>query len=183
MFELVLIAVSLALDACAVSVSSGIAIPGFGLRQAVKMGAWFGAFQFLMPLAGWLLGHSVSAWIAAVDHWVSFGLLAFIGGRMVWEALGPVEAQTPCAALTSRRLASLAVATSIDALAVGVSLAFMPVNIWTAALVVGAAAFLLSAAGGLLGRRLGGLFQRRAGLAGGAALIAIGAKILLEGLL
>ena len=174
MMELILIAVSLALDACAVSVSSGIAVPGFGPVQAVKMGAWFGGFQFLMPLAGW---------IGTVDHWVSFALLAFIGGRMVWEALGPAEEQAPCAALTGRRLASLAVATSIDALAVGVSMAFLRVNIWTAALVIGAAAFLLSVAGGLLGRRLGGLFQRRAGLAGGVVLIAIGAKILLEGLL
>ena len=181
--ELILIAVSLALDACAVSVSSGIAVPGFGPVQAVKMGAWFGGFQFLMPLAGWLLGRSVSAWIGTVDHWVSFALLAFIGGRMVWEALGPAEEQAPCAARTGRRLASLAVATSIDALAVGVSMAFLRVNIWTAALVIGAAAFLLSVAGGLLGRRLGGLFQRRAGLAGGVVVIAIGATLLREGLL
>ena len=87
MVEIFIIAVSLALDAFAVSVSSGIAIPGFGWKQAVKMGIWFGAFQFAMPLAGWLLGSSVSGYIQAVDHWVAFGLLALIGGKMVWGAL------------------------------------------------------------------------------------------------
>lgn len=85
--EIFLIAVSLALDAFAVSVSSGISIPGFGPRQAVKMGLWFGTFQFLMPLLGWLLGSSVSQYIEAVDHWVAFGLLAVIGGKMAWESL------------------------------------------------------------------------------------------------
>lgn len=87
MVEIFLIAVSLALDAFAVSVSSGISIPGFGPRQAVKMGLWFGTFQFLMPLLGWLLGSSVSQYIEAVDHWVAFGLLAVIGGKMAWESL------------------------------------------------------------------------------------------------
>ena len=85
--EIFLIAVSLALDAFAVSVSSGIAIPGFGWKQAVKMGIWFGAFQFAMPLAGWLLGSSVSGYIQAVDHWVAFALLAVIGGKMAVEPL------------------------------------------------------------------------------------------------
>ena len=83
MLEILLIAVSLALDAFAVSVSSGISVPGFGGKQALKMGLWFGGFQFAMPLAGWFLGSSVSRYIEAVDHWVAFGLLAFIGGRMV----------------------------------------------------------------------------------------------------
>ena len=87
LLEIFLIAVSLALDAFAVSVSSGISIPGFGGRQAVKMGVWFGGFQFAMPLIGWLLGTSVSQYIKAVDHWVAFALLAIIGGRMVWGAL------------------------------------------------------------------------------------------------
>ena len=88
MIEILLIAVSLALDAFAVSVSSGISVPGFGRRQAVRMGAYFGLFQFAMPLAGWVLGSSVSSCIEAVDHWIAFGLLAFIGGRMVWGARG-----------------------------------------------------------------------------------------------
>ncbi|MBM6888269.1 MULTISPECIES: manganese efflux pump MntP family protein [Oscillospiraceae] len=180
--EVFLIAVSLALDAFAVSVSSGIAIPGFGWKQAVKMGVWFGAFQFAMPLAGWLLGSSVSGYIQAVDHWVAFGLLALIGGKMVWGALGRgagEEDEAP-ADLSPRRLCLLAIATSIDALAVGVSMAFMKVDVWFSALVIGVVAFVLSVVGGLAGRRLGALFQRRAELVGGLVLIGIGVKILVE---
>ena len=181
MIEILLIAVSLALDAFAVSVSSGIAIPGFGWRQAAKMGLWFGAFQFGMPLAGWLLGSGVSRYIETVDHWVAFGLLALIGGRMAWDALrsGGGEEEAP-EDLSPRRLCLLAIATSIDALAVGVSMAFMTVSILFSAAVIGVVAFVLSVVGGLLGRKLGNLFQRWAQLAGGLVLIGIGVKILVE---
>ncbi len=179
-----LIAVSLALDAFAVSVSSGISVPGFGWRQAVKMGCWFGAFQFLMPLLGWALGSSVSRYIEAVDHWIAFGLLAFIGGRMIWGSLkrgcGGEEAPPD---LSAGRLCVLAVATSIDALAVGVSMAFMRVDILSSAALIGVVAFVLSVVGGLVGRRLGCLFQRRAELAGGLVLVGIGVKILAEHLM
>ena len=178
MVEIFLIAVSLALDAFAVSVSSGISIPGFGPRQAVKMGLWFGTFQFLMPLLGWLLGSSVSQYIEAVDHWVAFGLLAVIGGKMAWESLRRGCGEE--ADLSARRLCVLAIATSIDALAVGVSMAFMSVHILASAAVIGVVAFALSVTGGLVGRRLGCLFQRRAELTGGLVLIAIGVKILIE---
>ena len=179
--EIFLIAVSLALDAFAVSVSSGIAIPGFGWRQAARMGLWFGFFQFMMPLLGWFLGSSVSGYIEAVDHWVAFGLLALIGGRMAWGALrgGDGEEEAP-ADLTAKRLCLLAVATSIDALAVGVSMAFMAVPVLASAVVIGVVAFVLSVVGGLAGRRLGSLFQKRAELVGGLVLIAIGVKILIE---
>lgn len=180
MFEIFLIALSLALDAFAVSVSSGIATPGFGWRQAVKMGCWFGGFQCLMPLLGWFLGSSVSQYIEAVDHWIAFGLLALIGGKMVLEALRGGGGETGTADLSARRLCVLAVATSIDALAVGVSMAFMEVKILLSALLIGAVAFVLSVAGGLAGRKLGTLFQRRATLAGGLVLIGIGIKILAE---
>ena len=181
MVEIFLIAVSLALDAFAVSVSSGIAIPGFGWKQAVKMGLWFGAFQFAMPLAGWLLGSSVSGYIEAVDHWVAFGLLALIGGRMAWGAIrgGGDEEEAP-ADLSAKRLCLLAIATSIDALAVGVSMAFMRVDILFSAIIIGIVAFVLSVVGGLAGRRLGSLFQQRAELVGGLVLIGIGIKILVE---
>ena len=178
-----LIAVSLALDAFAVSVSCGISVPGFGPRQGVRVGLWFGAFQFAMPLAGYALGTGVSGYIEAVDHFVAFGLLAFIGGRMVWDAMGggcEAAAGAP-GDLSARRLCVLAVATSIDALAVGVSLAFAEgVDILPAAALIGGVAFALSLLGGLLGRRLGCLFQRRAQLAGGLVLIGIGARILVE---
>ena len=161
---ILLIAVSLAMDAFAVSVSCGISVPGFGVRQAARVGLWFGLFQFLMPLTGWALGTGVSGCIRAVDHWVAFALLAFIGGRMVAGALeqscGGEGGRAP-SELTRRRLCLLAVATSIDALAVGVSMAFLQhVNI--------------------LWRRLGCLFQKRAELAGGLVLIGIGFKILGE---
>ena len=181
MVEIFLIAVSLALDAFAVSVSSGIAIPGFGWKQAVKMGLWFGTFQFAMPLAGWLLGSSVSGYIEAVDHWVAFGLLALIGGRMAWGAVrgGGDEEEAP-ADLSAKRLCLLAIATSIDALAVGVSMAFMRVDVLFSAIIIGIVAFVLSLVGGLAGRRLGSLFQQRAELVGGLVLIGIGIKILVE---
>ena len=182
LIEIFLIAVSLALDAFAVSVSSGISIPGFGGRQAVKMGVWFGGFQFAMPLIGWFLGSSVSQYIEAVDHWVAFGLLALIGGRMVWAALkaGAGEEEEAPPDLSARRLCLLAIATSIDALAVGVSMAFMKVDILVSALVIGVVAFGLSVVGGLVGKRLGALFQRRAELVGGLVLVGIGIKILAE---
>ena len=181
MVEIFLVAVSLALDAFAVSVSSGIAIPGFGWKQAVKMGLWFGIFQFAMPLAGWLLGSSVSGYIEAVDHWVAFGLLALIGGRMAWGAVrgGGDEEEAP-ADLSAKRLCLLAIATSIDALAVGVSMAFMRVDVLFSAIIIGIVAFVLSVVGGLAGRRLGALFQQRAELVGGLVLIGIGVKILVE---
>ena len=137
MVEIFLIAVSLALDAFAVSVSSGISIPGFGVKQAARMGLWFGAFQFMMPVAGWLLGSSVSQYIETVDHWVAFALLAVIGGRMAWGSLRGGEEDEAPADLSARRLCLLAIATSIDALAVGVSMAFMRVNILFSAVVIG----------------------------------------------
>lgn len=180
MVEIFLIAVSLALDAFAVSVSSGISIPGFGVKQAARMGLWFGAFQFMMPVAGWLLGSSVSQYIETVDHWVAFALLAVIGGRMAWGSLRGGEEDEAPADLSARRLCLLAIATSIDALAVGVSMAFMNVPVLASAVVIGVVAFVLSVVGGLAGRRLGSLFQKRAELVGGLVLIAIGVKILIE---
>lgn len=182
MVEIFLIAVSLALDAFAVSVSSGISIPGFGPRQAVKMGLWFGTFQFLMPLLGWLLGSSVSQYIEAVDHWVAFGLLAVIGGKMAWESLrrGCGEEGEAPPDLSARRLCVLAIATSIDALAVGVTFAFLQVNIVPAVLFIGVITFVLSSVGVWAGSAFGEKSRARAELAGGIILILMGTKILLE---
>ena len=173
-------AVSLALDAFAVATSTAIATPNFRKRYAVKMGVWFGAFQFAMPLLGWLLATSLSRYILALDHYVAFGLLAFIGGRMVWGSFDKT-CEVGSADLSAKRLLVLAIATSIDAMAAGVSMAFMPdINIWLACTVIGAVAFALSYVGGVLGKRLGCLFQKRAELVGGLVLIAIGIKILIE---
>ena len=183
LFEIFLIAVSLAMDAFAVATSTAISLPDFRPRHAVKMGIWFGAFQFAMPLAGWLLGTGISSYIQAIDHFIAFGLLAFIGGRMVWGAVtrSCCEEEEGCTDLSPRRLCVLAIATSIDALAVGVSLAFKAdVNILFSCTVIGVVAFVLSFLGGQLGKRLGCLFQKRAELIGGLILIAIGVKILVE---
>ena len=184
MVEIFLIAVSLALDAFAVSVSSGISIPGFGPRQAVKMGLWFGAFQFLMPLLGWLLGSSVSQYIEAVDHWVAFGLLAVIGGKMAWESLrrGCGEEDEAPPDLSARRLCVLAISTSIDALAVGLSFSLLNINVWGPSTLIGVVCAVITALGLLAGKGLAhaDIFGRRAELVGGCVLIGIGLKILYE---
>ncbi len=180
MLSVVLIAFSLALDAFAVSVSCGISVRGFSRRQALELGCWFGSFQFIMPLIGWFLGSRVSVYIKAFDYLVAFVLLALIGGRMILEAVTGGEESRAVTALTVGRLAALAVATSIDALAVGVPMAFMEVNILSAAVIIGLVAFTLSIVGGILGRRLGVLFRRRAEIAGGLVLIGIGVKMLVQ---
>ena len=178
--DLFVLAVGLSMDAFAVSVCKGLSIRVLLPRHAVTVGLWFGAFQALMPAVGWLLGSAFADVIAAVDHWIAFGLLAFIGGKMLLDALSGGGDEPESTDLSPRRLCVLAVATSIDALAVGVSMAFMKVDIFLSAGVIGLVAFGMSVAGGLVGRRLGGLFQRRATLAGGVVLIGIGVKILVE---
>jgi len=184
MISILLIAVSLAMDAFAISISTGMCFPRFGLRQSLKLGCWFGAFQGMMPLLGWFLGTRVAEYIEAFDHWLAFGLLAFIGGRMIWESLHGDEEESCPTDLSARRLCILAIATSIDALAVGVSMAFMAdVNILFSAAVICVVTFLLSVVGGMLGRYLGSLFQKWAEVAGGVVLIGIGIKILMEHLM
>lgn len=181
--QLLLIALSLALDAMAVSVSVGIANPQAAFRQGLRMGLWFGGFQFGMPLLGFLLGRTLSVFISSAAPFVAFALLAFVGGRMVLDSLQSKGCSAPSknpAVLSTRRLFTLAVATSIDALAVGVSAAFMAFPLWLSCSVIGVTAFLLSLLGAVVGRRLGCAFQRRAQLLGGVVLILIGLKFLLE---
>ena len=183
MLVIFLIALSLAMDACAVSISSGLAVKNLNIRHALLLGVYFGGFQFLMPLIGWLLGSTVSDHVTRLGPWISFVLLAAIGGKMVWEAARSDGGDScPLQDLTHSRLLVLAVATSIDAFAVGVSFAFMDVSIWAACGVIGLVAFILSALGGLVGGRLGYRFRKRAELVGGLVLVAIGARILLENL-
>lgn len=182
MVYIFMIAVSLALDAFAVSVSAGISVKNFSLRHGIKMGIYFGAFQFAMPLIGWMLGSTVAEYVSAVSPYISFGLLSFIGGRMVYEATRescPVRVTE----LSHKQLIIYAVATSIDALAVGVTFAFMEINVFAACLVIGVVAFGLSVAGGFLGGKLGDKFQCRAQIFGGGVLIAIGLKMLIENFL
>lgn len=180
LYELFIVAVSLSMDAFAVSVCKGLSVGRPKWRHCLICGLWFGGFQALMPLLGWLLGVRFQQMIVSVDHWVAFVLLGLIGFNMVREALSGEEEALDCS-FGVRSMFLLAVATSIDALAVGVSMAFLQhVNILWAALVIGGVAFAFSLAGGLLGRRLGCLFQKRAELAGGLVLIGIGFKILGE---
>lgn len=181
MFSVWLMALSLAVDAFAVSVACGVTVPGFRLRDGVRLGCWFGAFQFLMPLLGSFLGDLVSARSQVAAGLLSFGLLAFLGGKLLWDGLSGTAA-VGSADLRPRRLAALAVATSLDALAAGVSMPCLNVPVLEASAVIGGVAFCLSLAGGLAGRGLGTLCQRFAHLLGGSVLIAIGVKILLSAL-
>ncbi len=173
------------MDAFAVSVSNGLTLRDFRPRHALWMGAYFGAFQFLMPLIGYYLGSTVSGYVGAVAPYLSFFLLAFIGGRMIWEAARGGETEGGMLTLSHRRLLVLAVATSIDALAVGVTFAFSPPGpgVWLSCLLIGCTTFLLSFAGAVLGSRLPKMDPRKAELVGGCVLVGIGLKILLQGLL
>ena len=180
MLHYALLAASLAADAFAVAISMGLSAQKASLCDAVRVGLFFGGFQALMPLLGYLAGSTVSAVIERYDHWIAFGLLAFIGGRMLWEsARGTEEGGQPSLGAL-RKLLVLSIATSIDALAVGVSLAVLREHIWVNAAWIGCVTFALSTLGVLAGRRLGRRMQRCATVAGGLVLIFIGAKILIE---
>ena len=179
-FELLLIAVGLSMDAFAVSICKGLSVQRLKPRHYLLTGAWFGGFQALMPSIGFLLGSAFDQYISAFDHWIAFVLLAFIGGNMVRESLsGDEECHDDSFGL--RTMFLLAVATSIDALAVGVTFALLPdVHILSAVSLIGAATFLLSALGLKVGNVFGLRYKARAELAGGVILILMGLKILLE---
>lgn len=176
---LLFLAVGLSMDAFAVSVCKGLSIRGLMPRHALIVGLWFGAFQALMPLVGWLLGASFADKIAAVDHWIAFVLLSLIGGNMIREALGREEEDCD-PSLAPLTMLLLAVATSIDALAVGVTFAFLRVDILPAVTLIGVCTFLISAVGVKVGNVFGTRYKSKAELFGGAVLILIGLKILLE---
>ena len=178
---IVLIAVSLSMDAFAVSVSNGIALRTISTKDSMRTGIFFGVFQFLMPVIGWILGTSVKSYIEAIDHWVAFGLLLIIGGGMIKEALSCDEEECSCeVSLSSKKLALQAVATSIDALAVGISFAVLDVNVLFASAVIGVICFVVSFTGCKVGKTIGHIEQEKAEIAGGIVLILIGFKILVE---
>ena len=179
LYELFIIAVSLSMDAFAVSICKGLSIQRLKLRHALIVGAWFGAFQALMPAVGYALGSAFADMIVAIDHWIAFVLLCFIGGNMIREALGHEEEEAdPSQAPVTMLL--LAVATSIDALAVGVTFAFLRVDILWAVSLIGVCTFAISAAGVKIGNVFGARYKSRAELLGGVVLVLIGVKILLE---
>ena len=178
--ELLLIAAGLSMDAFAVSICKGLSVQRLKPRHYLLTGAWFGGFQALMPSIGFLLGSAFDQYISAFDHWIAFVLLAFIGGNMVRESLsGDEECHDDSFGL--RTMFLLAVATSIDALAVGVTFALLPdVHILSAVSLIGVTTFLLSAMGLKVGNVFGLRYKARAELAGGVILILMGLKILLE---
>ena len=179
--ELLLLAVSLSMDAFAVSVCKGLALPRITGKQACLVGAWFGGFQVLMPAIGYLLGSAFAQYITSFDHWIAFVLLAVIGANMIKESRGGEEHAD--GSLTWRAMLPLAVATSIDALAVGVTFAFLiesTAELIFAFCVIGVTTFSLSAAGVRLGHTVGLKYKSRAELVGGIILILLGVKILLE---
>ena len=177
--ELLLISVGLAMDAFAVSICKGLSVQNVRLKHAGLTALWFGGFQALMPLVGYFLGRSFAGVVTNVDHWIAFGLLALIGLNMIRETIWGDEDDANDD-FSIRTMALMAVATSIDALAVGVSFAFIHANIWVASAVIGIVTFALSAAGLYLGRKIGSRLGSKAGLLGGLVLIGIGIKILIE---
>ena len=182
LWELFILAVGLSMDAFAVSVCKGLSLGRrIGPRHMLLAGAWFGGFQALMPLIGFYLGRFFADLITAYDHWVAFILLAFIGGKMIWEALDPKEDHVDDA-MDVKTMFLLAVATSIDALAVGVTFAFLEVRILPAVLFIGCTTFVFGAAGVKVGSVFGARYKEKAELVGGAVLVLIGLKLLLEGL-
>ncbi len=181
LLELVLIALSLSMDAFAVSLGKGMSMDKLNLRNPLVIALFFGGFQAAMPLLGWLLGKQFESYITAVDHWVAFGLLAFIGGKMIFEVLKKDRCPEECGdTLDLKELFMLAVATSIDALAVGITFSFLHVAIIPAVSLIGVVTFALSFSGVCIGCRFGTKLKSKAELAGGVVLILIGTKILLE---
>lgn len=179
LLELFILAVGLSMDAFAVSVCKGLALGRIKMTHGLIVGTWFGGFQALMPLVGWFLGSRFEHYIRAFDHWVAFFLLAAIGANMLREALGKEEEKAD-ASLAFKTMLVLAVATSIDALAVGITFAFLRVRIVPAVLFIGVTTFLLSMLGVKAGSLFGEKYQKKAEIAGGVILILLGVKILLE---
>ena len=178
---LITCAIGLSMDAFAVSICKGLALKKLDFKKQALVGAWFGGFQGLMPLIGYLLGINFKGYITAIDHWIAFILLGFIGFNMIKEALDKDKCEE-CgdASLDVKSMLILAIATSIDALAVGITFAFLDVNIILAVSLIGTITFLLSAIGVRVGHVFGSKYKSKAELAGGIVLIFLGIKILLE---
>ena len=183
--EIVLLAVSLSMDAFAVALCKGLALKKITLKNCLTVGAWFGIFQGAMPLLGYLLGSAFADKIQAIDHWIAFALLAIIGGNMIKESLGKDDECVDCS-LGVKAMLPMAIATSIDALAVGVSFAFTEFThnwfVYLAFILIAVITCTLSAIGVKLGNIFGTKYKKKAEFAGGAILIILGLKILLEGL-
>ena len=182
--EFFLIGVGLSMDAFAVSVCKGLNMRKINYKHALIIGGFFGGFQALMPFVGWALGSQFEQYIESVDHWIAFVLLAFIGGKMVCESIkgGDDDEESPDGEkLDIKELFILAIATSIDALAVGITFAFLKVSIVPSITIIGLTTFLISVGGVVIGNKFGSKYKSKAEIAGGIILVLIGLKILLEG--
>lgn len=173
------LAIALSMDAFSVSICKGLTTKKFSVKTAVLCGFWFGGFQALMPLIGYFLGAQFESIITSIDHWIAFGLLFLIGANMIREAFNE-EKDENSSQNDVKTMFLLAVATSIDALAIGVTFAFLQVEIWTAILIIGITTFIFSFAGVAIGNFFGSKYSKPASIIGGVILIFIGIKILLE---
>lgn len=182
-FEIFMIGVGLSMDAFAASICKGLNMRRLNVKNMLIIGLFFGGFQALMPLAGWILGKQFESYITSVDHWFAFALLVFIGGKMIYDVFHEDDENysgEKTDKLDMKEVLTLAVATSIDALAVGISFAFLQVDILKAVSVIGVTTFVLSLIGVAVGHIFGSKYEKKATLAGGVILILIGLKILLE---
>ena len=176
--ELFLLSVGLAMDAFAVSICGSMVLaPTERLKGAIRFGSWFGFFQFLMPVIGYFAATLFAEYIMQYDHWIAFGLLLYLGSNMIREAKEACSIQKN---YSMKEMSFFAISTSMDALAVGISFAFLNVNIWTSSIMIGVVTFIISAIGCIAGFRLGSAVGKNANIFGGTVLICIGLKILLE---
>ena len=175
--DILLISIGMAMDSFAVSICKGLSIKKAGIPEGLKCGFYFGGFQALMPVIGYYLGKLFEELIVRIDHWIAFSLLVFIGLSMIKESR---ETETVDDKMDVRTMLILAVATSIDALSVGITLAFIDVNIWVVVTSIGVVTFLFSLTGVLIGRKVGSMLGNKAKVIGGLILIYLGVKILLE---
>ena len=179
-------AVALAMDAFAVATSCGTCIVNFNIGHGLRFGTFFGFFQFLMPVIGYYLAFSFADHIKAFDHWIAFILLGILGIRMFMETFEKDDEEKPCCEETNDKIVGfknmivMSIATSIDAMVIGVSFAFLHINIWKPAIIIGIVSFALSTAGAVIGNKIGDVLQKSAQRAGGVVLIILGIKILLE---
>jgi len=174
-----LIGVGLSMDAFAVSVCKGLSMKKINYIYAIIIAAFFGVFQAVMPLIGWLLGIQFEGYVSAYGSWIAFALLAFIGAKMIYEAIKEDDS-CETSIIVIKELFVLALATSIDALAVGISFSFLDVNIWQSILVIGLITFAISLLGVIFGNKFGAKYKSKAEIVGGIILILIGVKIILE---
>lgn len=178
-WEIILLGLGLAMDAFAVSVCKGMAIQKLTLKKALIIGLWFGVAQAVMPILGFILGVQFREIIESFDHWIAFALLLFIGGKMIWEGVRNQE-EGEDDSLRFSKMFLLAVATSIDALAVGITFAFLKVEVFSSSAIIGGLTLLCCVAGCYVGRFFGNKLKNKAEIAGGIVLVLIGTKILLE---